>query len=45
MKYHLLNMKLITPLQYDGAKITYEEITLFDVEFLSNDLAIQAGRE
>lgn len=46
-----IELKLVTPLSADKSSdntktiITYEEITLSGVEFLSNDLAIQAGRE
>ena len=40
-----LELKLVTPLQFEDGKITYEEITFYGIEFLNNDLAIAAGQE
>lgn len=40
-----MDIKLITPLEFNNGEIKYEEVTLYGVEFLNNDLAIQAGNE
>ena len=40
-----ITLSLITPIDITDAGLKYETVTLYGLEFVSNDLAIQAGRE
>ena len=40
-----IKLHLITPLKLEGDVMTYEQTTFYGLEFLNNDLAIQAGQE
>jgi hypothetical protein len=40
-----VNLKMITPIKQESGVITYEEVEFVGLEFLNNDLAVQAGRE
>lgn len=40
-----ITLSLITPIEIDSGGLKYETVTLYGLEFVSNDLAIQAGRE
>ena len=40
-----ITLSLITPIDITEAGLKYETVTLYGLEFVSNDLAIQAGRE